>query len=108
VEGKRKRQKYEVEVGPNGDEIRQTVRRDRREYRESVWEGKVQNRRTVTFETIQQQEGERKRRREAGGGKQEEGGRRRRGAGGEESRGGRGEQEEEEEGSKRRRRKGAR
>ena len=36
------------------------------ECRECVWEGKVQNRRTVMFETIQQQEVER-RRRGAGG-----------------------------------------
>jgi hypothetical protein len=32
------------------------VRRDRRQCRESIWEGKVQNRRSVTFETIRQQE----------------------------------------------------
>jgi hypothetical protein len=38
------------------------VRRDRRECRKSVWEGKFQNGRTVKCETIQQQEG-----RETGG-----------------------------------------
>jgi hypothetical protein len=27
------------------------------EYRESVWGGNVQNRRTITFDTVQQQEG---------------------------------------------------
>ena len=47
MEGKRKGGRDEVEgdlnIGPRGGEARQAVRRDRRECRESVWEGKVQN-----------------------------------------------------------------
>ena len=76
MEGTRKRRIDEVEgdfnLGPRGGEERQAVRRDRRECRESVWEGKVRNRRTETFETIQQQEGVRRRRGAGGGGAGEE------------------------------------
>jgi hypothetical protein len=66
MEGTRNRRRDVVEgdfnVGPRGGEVRQAGRRDRRECRESVGEGKVQNGRAVTFETIQQQEGARRRR----------------------------------------------
>jgi hypothetical protein len=47
MEGTRKRRRDKVEgdfnVSPRGGESRQAVRRDRREWRESVREGKVQN-----------------------------------------------------------------
>ena len=64
MEETRKRWKDEVKgyfnVGSRGDETRQAVRRDRRECREFVWEGKFQHRPTVRFEMIQRQKGVRR------------------------------------------------
>jgi hypothetical protein len=83
MEGTRKRWRDEVEgdlnVGPNGGESRQAVRRGRRGMEGDFMGGKVQNRRTTTFEMMEQEDGEQE------DGEQEEGeqeeGNRRRGAG---------------------------